>query len=168
MVLVRKAVFDDVEDLTTFIFEQRTQDGRPITSRNAIQQNVSTNLKINLQTPEAHTVFVAVAEKNDTTNDSCQEQKPILGYAAAHLQPFLIFTAPEVFISELFVHPKCRGQGTGTKLLEAIISHAKEVGASRLCLINLRDRESYIRKFYEKHGFHERPEGANFLLQLQQ
>jgi len=33
-------------------------------------------------------------------------------------------------------------------------------------LLNMRKRESYQRNFYQKHGWEERPDAANFVLQL--
>jgi GNAT superfamily N-acetyltransferase len=48
-------------------------------------------------------------------------------------------------------------------LLEVIEAEAKERGCSRLMLLNLRQRESYRREFYKKHGWEERPGVANFI-----
>lgn len=93
-------------------------------------------------------------------------QGAIAGYCAAHWLPYLILPGPEGYISELFVQEDFRAQGVGSQLLEAIKTEAKQRGCSRLMLLNLRKRESYHRHFYEKQGWEERPEMANFVLPL--
>jgi hypothetical protein len=45
-------------------------------------------------------------------------------------------------------------------------AEAQERGCSRLMLINLRKRESYQRRFYQKQGWEEREEAANFVYHL--
>lgn len=99
-----------------------------------------------------HTLLVAELDNN------------ILGYVGIHLQPYLFLPGPEGFVSELFVLPEHRGSGIGSRLLDAAVAWAKERGCCRLHLINLRSRESYARKYYEKRGWSERPDAADFLL----
>ncbi len=90
----------------------------------------------------------------------------IIGYCAVHWLPYLILAGPEGYISELFIKEEFRGQGVGNKLLEAIKAEAQNRGCSRLMLLNIRDRESYQRQFYAKHGWEERPDAANFVYKL--
>jgi GNAT superfamily N-acetyltransferase len=90
----------------------------------------------------------------------------VQGYAAVHYCPYLLFTGPEGYVSELFVADAARNQGIGTKLLEVIEQEARSRGCSRLGLLNLRSRESYKRDFYKKHGWVEREEVANFIYKL--
>ena len=73
---------------------------------------------------------------------------------------------PEGYISELFVRSNARGQGVGTELLQAVEAEARARGCPRLSLINLRDRESYLRKFYVKAGWEERTVAANFVYRI--
>ena len=61
---------------------------------------------------------------------------------------------------------EARGQGIGSRLLEAVKAEAKRRGCSRLQLVNFRQRESYQRGFYAKAGWEERPDGASFVLYL--
>jgi len=65
-------------------------------------------------------------------------------------------------VSELFVDEAVRGLGVGSSLLEKVELEAKARNCNRLQLINFRHRESYERKFYEKHGWEERPLAASF------
>ena len=90
----------------------------------------------------------------------------IAGYISAHWLPYLIFAGPEGYVSELFVKERLRGRGVGTRLLEAIKTEAEKRGCSRLMLLNMRNRPSYQRQFYSKHGWQERPDVANFVLPL--
>jgi GNAT superfamily N-acetyltransferase len=66
-------------------------------------------------------------------------------------------------VSELFVRESARGQGVGRELLRNIETTARARGCARLSLINLRNRESYMRQFYVKAGWEERREAANFI-----
>ncbi len=104
---------------------------------------------------DAHTLLVAAGDEGQ-----------LLGYAAVHWIPDLFLPGPEGYLSELFVDPDARGLGIGGALLDAIVSKARDRGCSRLQLINFRHRESYVRGFYAKHGWEERPTAANFALYL--
>jgi GNAT superfamily N-acetyltransferase len=94
------------------------------------------------------------------------EEGQVIGYIAVHWLPYLFLTAPEGFLSELFVDETYRGQGIGKALLETVIAAAKQRGCSRLHLITGRDRESYNRRFYPKQGWIERKKMANFIYKL--
>jgi GNAT superfamily N-acetyltransferase len=87
----------------------------------------------------------------------------VAGYISVHWLPYLFLKGPEGYVSELFVAENFRGQGIGTKLLEKVKEEGSARGCSRLALINNRGRESYDRKYYEKNGWTERAEMANFI-----
>ena len=93
------------------------------------------------------------------------ENGKVLGYSAMHCVPFMILNGSglEVYISELFVHPDCRGQGIGDKLLAQMETEAREKGAYRLLLNNFTDHESYKRQFYAKRGWEPRQGAVNFV-----
>src|SRR5262249_16390633 len=82
----------------------------------------------------------------------------IVGYGSVRWMPYLFLQGPEGYVSELFVRESARGQGIGRELLKVIETEAKTRGCVRLSLINLRSRESYMRQFYVKAGWEERPE----------
>jgi GNAT superfamily N-acetyltransferase len=90
----------------------------------------------------------------------------ILGYGSVHWLPYLFLQGPEGYVSELFVRESARGQGIGRELLKTIEAEAKARSCVRLSLINLRNRESYMRQFYVKAGWEERPEAANFIYRI--
>jgi GNAT superfamily N-acetyltransferase len=97
---------------------------------------------------------------------ACSSDGKIAGYTSVHWLPYLFMNGPEGYVSELFVRSSGRGQGIGKQLLQAVEAEARARGCSRLSLINLRDRESYLRKFYNKAGWEERSEAANFLFRI--
>ena len=90
----------------------------------------------------------------------------IVGYGSVHWLPYLFLQGPEGYVSELFVRESARGQGIGRELLRKIEAEARARGCVRLSLINLRNRESYMREFYVKSGWEERPEAANFIYRI--
>ena len=90
----------------------------------------------------------------------------IVGYGSVHWLPYLFLQGPEGLVSELFVDESARGQGVGRELLRNIETEARVRGCVRLSLINLRNRESYMRQFYVKAGWEERPEAANFIYRI--
>jgi GNAT superfamily N-acetyltransferase len=103
----------------------------------------------------SHSVYVAE-----------QAEGNIVGYAVVHWLPYLFLPAPEGFVSELFVDQAHRGEGIGSLLLAAIQTEAKARGCIRLMLVNGRERESYQRQFYQKQGWIERENIANFIYNL--
>jgi len=104
---------------------------------------------------DSHAVYIAEADDG-----------AIMGYIAVHWIPYLFMSAPEGYISELFVGEAARGQGIGRRLLELVQTEARRRGCVRLSLINLRHRESYQRQFYIKAGWTERKEAANFVFAI--
>lgn len=104
---------------------------------------------------ESHSVFIAESPSGE-----------LLGYCAVHWLPYLFLRGPEGFVSELFVSEAARGQGVGGELLENVIAEARVRDCSRLSLVNGRNRDSYQRGFYTRHGWEERPDMANFIYRL--
>jgi L-amino acid N-acyltransferase YncA len=90
----------------------------------------------------------------------------VMGYGA--VQWFTpVMSAPEGYVSDLFVHAKRTGRGLGSSLLEALTVEAKTRGCRRLALSNWRNRRSYQRGFYAKRGWQENIDSARFVLDLE-
>ena len=104
---------------------------------------------------DSHSIFVAEARDGK-----------IVGYGSVHWLPYLFLKGPEGYVSELFVRESARGKGVGKQLLRKIETEARARGCARLSLINLRNRESYMRQFYVKAGWEERAEAANFVYRI--
>lgn len=89
----------------------------------------------------------------------------VAGYLFVHWLPNLIFGG-EGYVSELFVLLDARGQGIGAALLDEAKRRGIARGYQRLTLFNRRERESYRRGFYTKHGWVERDDAALFMYYL--
>jgi GNAT superfamily N-acetyltransferase len=118
------------------------------------QSQVANQMRL-CQDNESHGVFVARAADG-----------AVLGYVAVHWVPYLIHSGPDGYISELFIRESARGEGIGAHLLETVEAEAKRRGCTRLTLLNMRQRESYQRGFYAKHGWEERPQAATFMKKI--
>lgn len=91
----------------------------------------------------------------------------VVGYVSVHWLPNLIFGG-EGYVSELFLLPEARGQGIGAALLDEVKQRGRVRGYQRLSLFNRRERESYRRGFYPKHGWIERDDTALFIYDLEE
>ena len=118
------------------------------------REQIANELRL-CQADDSHAVFVARAA-----------DEAVRGYVAAHWVPYLLHSGPDGYISELFIRDSARGQGIGARLLETVEAEALRHGCKRLMLLNMRQRESYQRGFYAKHGWEERPQAATFMKNL--
>jgi len=89
----------------------------------------------------------------------------VVGYLFVHWLPNLIFGG-EGYVSELFILPEARGQGIGGALLDETKQRGVAQGYQRLTLFNRRERASFQRGFYPKHGWVERDDTALFMYSL--
>ena len=115
----------------------------------------------------ARHVPAAVASPG-TTLLLVEDDRGLIGYANVHWVHDLFMPGPEGYLSELFILDAHRGRGIGSELLAMIETEARERGAFRLSLLNAKRRASYERRFYEQHGWVERPEIANFVRWLRE
>ncbi len=150
-VTIRKASLADASRLADLLREMDLFPAVQAEQADETQARVQRHLAQCLQ-DASHSVYLAE-----------DQDQALVAYTAVHWLPYLILRGPEGFISELFVDQAARGQGVGTRLLEAVIAEAGQRGCFRLSLINMRGRESYQRRYYEKAGWEERPEAANFV-----
>jgi GNAT superfamily N-acetyltransferase len=153
--MIRKAQQADARALTDLLvglgwFEHYFEG----VSREALQDRVGRHLERCLA-DASHSVYVAETAQ-------CE----LAGYLSVHWLSYLFLPGPEGYISELFVRAEARGQGIGSRLLEAAREEAEARGCTRLSLLNVRNRESYLRGLYGQHGWEERPDAANFVLRL--
>jgi GNAT superfamily N-acetyltransferase len=151
---IRTVLLQDAEDITSIIREVGWFEHLKTESAQTTAERVRRHISLCLA-DDSHSAFVA-----EDANDK------IIGYCSVHYLPYFFLSGPEGYVSELFVSGKVRAQGVGTALLEKVIAEARKRGCARLSLINSRTRESYLRQFYEKHGWKERAEVAAFVLPL--
>jgi N-acetylglutamate synthase-like GNAT family acetyltransferase len=150
---IRKAQLQDVNALTKLLRSLGWFACLASEANESDRERVAHHLTL-CNSDNSHSIYVA------------EENGEVIGYIAIHWLPYLFLTAPEGYISELFVSETARGQGIGTQLLEVAKEEAQARGCSRLMLVNSRSRESYQRQFYEKQGWQEREEMANFVYLL--
>ncbi|MCB8983112.1 MAG: GNAT family N-acetyltransferase [Ardenticatenaceae bacterium] len=149
--LIRRAALPDVLPLARLLREL----GWFAALQNETSDETAVRVRHHLElclADDSHVVFVAESETGE-----------VVGYTAVHWLPYLFLSGPEGFVSELFVNEGVRGSGVGSQLLAAVVAAARERGCARLQLVNFRHRESYLRHFYEKQGWQERPEAADFV-----
>ncbi len=115
----------------------------------------------------ARHVPIAVASAN-TTLLVVEDNGELIGYANVHWVHDLFMPGPEGYLSELFILESHSGRGIGSEVLGLIEAEGRERGAFRLSLLNAKRRASYERRFYEQHGWVERPEIANFVRWLRE
>lgn len=151
--VIRPAALTDSPALAQFLLDLQYFGALEGVTLEAAQARVARSLAACLA-DSSHSVHVAETEHG------------IVGYVAVHWLPCLYMAGPEGFISELFVGETTRGQGVGAQLLDRVIAEARERGCARLELINMKHRDSYVRGFYSKHGWEERPAAANFVYTL--
>ena len=151
---IRKANIKDAEGIAEVLKKAGQSVYAAPTPYVATQEKVAMHIKM-CNADKSHTIYVA--ENVDGA---------LVGYVGAHWLPYLFLDGPEGYLSELFIREEYRGDGIGTRLLETVKEEAKKRGCSRLLLLNSRNRESYRRSFYKKHGWTEREEAANFVYNL--
>lgn len=153
-ITIRKASLVDAGDLARLLREinlfPAVQAEQPGETLARVQRHLAQCLQ-----DSSHSVYVA--ENRDGG---------LVAYVSVHWLPYLMLKGPEGFVSELFVVAPARSQGIGTRLLESVQAEARQRGCFRLSLENMRGRESYQRRYYEKAGWEERPEAANFVYYL--
>ena len=90
----------------------------------------------------------------------------VVAYVAVHWVPFPMLGAREGYVSDLIVRADWRGHGLGNRLMDAVEARALQMGCERLMLNNRIAAESFERAFFEKAGFRQRTDFANFVKPL--
>lgn len=150
---IRSARLEDAHALAEFVrdlgeFSGVTREAPEVTLR-----RVREHLGV-IVSSDRHSLLVAEKDGN------------LVGYCSVHWLPMM--SQLEGFISELFVAASHRGEGVGTELLEAVKAEARTRGCGRLHLENFRTKDSYVRSYYAKQGWHERTAAASFTMDLRE
>ena len=79
----------------------------------------------------------------------------VVGYVALSHRPQMRLGGRLAVVDELVVSEARRGQGIGTQLLEAALAHARSLYCVRIEVNQRRERDSFMRRFYQNRGFSE-------------
>lgn len=150
-VTVRRAEVGDSEDMAVILREIGWSERRNSLPLEEVSSPIRELVSHAENDPEGHTMYVA-----------CADGGRVLGFTAVHWVPFVMLGSLEGYVSDLFVSPSASGMGVGSCLLDAVMSEGKRRDAYRLMVTNGRDKQSYLRGFYAKKGWSERPRVANF------
>lgn len=150
-VVIRRAMPSDAASISQLLHEIGylkfiNQESLPETE-SRIRDGIST-----LSRSADNVLLVATEEGSDI----------VLGYGAAHFYANLLI-GNEGYISELYLRSSATNQGIGSKLLAALEDEGRSRNCRRLRLTNWRNRESYQRGFYAKHGWQENSDAAEFV-----
>ncbi len=133
--IIREIEKKDVNSVYELVINYKKELGRVFTDKD--KESLLSTVK-NLPGTENSVTLIAV-ENNKTA-----------GFLNAHFFDFPIIAGKECYISDLLIDPEMRGKSIGKKLLDRIekISESKDV--KRMMLINIKEADSYKRKFYAK------------------
>lgn len=153
---IRTAEKPDIPRLLELLEEIRRYhtDARPDVFRNDSTKYNAENLAAMLKNPAA-SMFVA------------EEKGEVLGYAMCQLKEnaehSTLLPYKMLYLDDLCVDEKGRGQGVGGELLEYCKAYAKEQGCSRIEL-NVWEFPGSALNFYERHGFQTQRRELEFWL----
>jgi GNAT superfamily N-acetyltransferase len=143
-------------------------DARGLTQLLHAMEGLSTVSKESFETTLARVQkhLERISSSSEHTLLVAEENSQIIGYINVHWHPTMLHADGEGYVSELFIHSEFRSRGIGTLLTDKIIEEGRAQSCARLCLLNMRNKPSYERAYYTKHGWVERPNAANFIYDL--
>lgn len=78
--------------------------------------------------------------------------EPAAGLALVTLRPNVWYPGPVALLDEMYVAPPVRGTGTGTAIIQRLLSECRAMGVSAI-EINVDEADADAQRFYERHGF---------------
>jgi len=150
-ITVRKASGEDAEAMALILREIGWSERRNSLPLEEISSPIRNLILRASKHPEGHTMYVA-----------CGSGGRVIGFTTVHWVPFVMLGSYEGYVSDLFVSPSASGMGVGSCLIEAVMEEGKQRDVYRLMVTNGKDKTSYLRGFYKKKGWTERPKVANF------
>ena len=96
--------------------------------------------------------FIAELDGRPVGTVAVRGPKPAGEAYIADPPPPLYTTPGTAILSQLAVHPDCRGQGVGERLLDAAEAWAREQGFAQLALDTAEPAEA-LRRCYERRGY---------------
>jgi GNAT superfamily N-acetyltransferase len=148
---IKKMNKSDIKYLTGFVIDYKLEKGDEIDDD--FKENVTSQ-------------FEYIINSNNDNILVCKKDSDILGYINYHVIFFPMIGGAELYISDLLVDKNKRESGVGKFLLKEVEKIADEKGCKRIMLNNVKSALSYKRSFYEKNGYQERDNIANFVKNL--
>ena len=149
---IRPAQLEDARPIAQILLEVELEQGETVGELEPLIKRLETALE-QYHHSDSHEAYVL------------ERGGAVLGYLAVQWLLPLFNPQLEGYVSDLFVRASARGTGVGGQLLERIVLEGRARGCRRLTLVNVRDRQSYARAFYPKHGWLEQ-DAARFILKL--
>jgi GNAT superfamily N-acetyltransferase len=84
-----------------------------------------------------------------------------VGFALVSLRPAIWFDGPVAQLEELYVVPRLRSRGIGSRVLDLSRRLVRELGSPEMH-INVDEVDVDTRRFYERHGFVNVEAGADY------
>jgi GNAT superfamily N-acetyltransferase len=78
--------------------------------------------------------------------------RPSVAVALLTLRPNVWYEGPVALLDELYVVPALRGRGIGSRIIDLLLSTARQRSVS-LVEINVDEGDIDAQRFYERHGF---------------
>ena len=117
------------------------------------------NAEFDTQTPSAQELtsrFQTMLHRQDVlvllAEDSSGEHLRAVGFAYLTLRPTPYGDGPVAELEELYVQPKCRNRGIGSRLLGKAREQVRQRSALEM-RISVDEVDIDARRFYERHGF---------------
>ena len=145
MTTVRRAATDDAAVLARLLWDFDTEFETEVDDVPVLEQRFARLLGL------ADSVVAVLAEDGD---------RPV-GFALVTLRPAIWFDGPVSQLEELYVVPDLRDRGIGTQVLDLCRRLAAGMGSPEMH-INVDEVDVDTRRFYERHGWVNVEEGADY------
>jgi GNAT superfamily N-acetyltransferase len=149
--MIRRAVAADAPQLLALMRKLAQFEGYD--ERFAVTAEVLLERGFSSQRPPEFTAWVAELEG------------ALVGYAVIYLIPFTFDLRPTVVLKELFIDEAARGRSFGHGLMNAVIEHARSLGA-RLIRWQLLPDNAAAKNFYRQHRAEPDDAWENWLIDL--
>ncbi len=141
---VRRATPDDADVLGRLLWDFNTEFDTETDDADVLAARFSRLLGL-------EGILAVVAEEDGTA----------VGFALVSLRPAIWFDGPVSQLEELYVVPSLRDRGIGTSVLGLCKRLVRDLGSPEMH-INVDEVDTDTRRFYERHGFVNIEEGADY------
>ena len=102
--------------------------------------------------------FLQFIDSENNFVDVAEEKGNLYAFVTYSIRTVVRYPKPVLEVEELYVDPKYRKSGIGTKLLERVIDFAKRTNSQQIHIVSdlsrLGAHEFYQKVGFEKHGYY--------------